>query len=119
MRIYIICPVRKATDDEVKLLREYMSTLEEQGHEVFLPNDHAPQEDPVGEKIVKMELEEIKKADEVHIFWHVESYGSHFDLGAALALGKPIKMIHEFVKDGEAKSYSKVIKLYEKRSEKL
>jgi hypothetical protein len=46
--------------------------------------------------------------DEVHVFWDVESSGSHFDLGMALALDKDIVLIRCF-NDDEGKSYWKAM----------
>lgn len=51
----------------------------------------------------------MKEADEVHIIWDVNSKGSHFDLGMAFALGKPIHLIEALQPDTEGKSYLKVI----------
>jgi len=53
-------------------------------------------------------MEGMKKCDEVHVFWDVNSSGSHVDLGMALALEKeiiPVKVFH----DNEGKSYWKAL----------
>ena len=80
----------------------------------FYPKRDAPQNDKTGYNIVKSEVDAIKECDEVHIFWDVKSYGSHFDLGVAIALNKKLVLIHNFTKDIKNKSYLKVIKCIDK-----
>jgi len=43
-------------------------------------------------EICKKNIENIKKADYVEVFWDGRSVGTVFDLGACLALGKKIKI---------------------------
>jgi nucleoside 2-deoxyribosyltransferase len=110
MRIYIICPVRKQSKNQKINIEKYVKEQEEKGNFIFYPKRDAPQEDKTGYNIVKSEIDAIRQCDEVHIFWDIKSSGSHFDLGAAIALNKKLVLIHEFVKDGDKKSYAKVIK---------
>lgn len=51
----------------------------------------------------------MQAADEVHVLWDAQSYGSHFDLGMAYALGKPMKGIDAFYVDPPGKSYWKAV----------
>jgi hypothetical protein len=51
----------------------------------------------------------MREADEVHVFWDVESFGSHFDLGMAYALGKRIVPISCTLVDPPGKSYWKAV----------
>jgi hypothetical protein len=48
-------------------------------------------------------------ADEVHVFWDAESFGSHFDLGMAYALGKRIVPVSCERPDTPGKSYWKAV----------
>lgn len=110
MKIYIICPVRKQKKHQGIDIEEYIQDQENFGNSVFYPKRDAPQKDKTGYNIVKTELRAIEECDEVHIFWDVTSAGSHFDLGAAMALNKKLVLIYEFTKDKKQKSYAKVIK---------
>ena len=59
-------------------------------------------------QICKRNVEDIKWADEVHIFWDQRSVGTIFDFGAAFALGKKIKLI--FINN---KTFLNVMRWYE------
>lgn len=111
MNIYLICPVRNAAPEATELAADYVTALETQGHEVFFPMRNVDQHRWPVEKIIETEIEAIKTCDEVHIFWENSSRGSHFDLGAALALGKRIKLVHSFTTGQQGKSYESVIRL--------
>lgn len=110
MIIYIICAVRNATPERVAELRSYAEGKRAEGHSVHFPPDDAPQDDPTGMEICRVHLSAMLLADEVHVFWDVDSKGSHFDLGMAFALGKEIVPIHCEKPDGPEKSYWKVIR---------
>ncbi len=109
MRIYIICAVRNASEIRVTEIRAYAAGMRKLGHHVHFPPDDAPQTDPTGEAICRTHLVAMKDSDEVHVFWDVESKGSHFDLGMAYALGIPIAPIECEHPDGPEKSYWKVM----------
>ena len=112
MKIYVICPVRNQTKNQGIDIENYILKLEKNKHSVFYPKRDAPQENETGYEIVESELKAIKEADEIHVFWDINSKGSHFDLGMCYALNKKIKIIHEFIPDIKEKSYIKVIKKY-------
>ena len=109
MNIYVICAVRNAAPEKVSRIRAYVEQQRSLGHHVHFPPDDAPQDDPTGVEICRVHLEAMKSADEVHIFWDVNSKGSHFDLGMAYALGKRLNPIACDGVDGKEKSYWKVI----------
>jgi len=90
MNIYVICAVRNASPFRVNAIREHVERLREAGHHVHFPPDDVNQDDPTGEEICHAHLTAMIAADEVHVFWDVESKGSHFDLGMAYALDKKI-----------------------------
>jgi len=52
----------------------------------------------------------MRSADIVYIVWDAESKGSHFDLGMAFAMHKPVFLVKALQPDPEGKSYLKVIK---------
>jgi hypothetical protein len=109
VNIYIICSVRKAKLDRTESTRAYAQNLREAGHRVHFPPDDAPQDDPTGVAICETHLKAMREADEVHVFWDVESFGSHFDLGMAYALGKRIVPISCALVDPPGKSYWKAV----------
>jgi nucleoside 2-deoxyribosyltransferase len=118
MKIYIICPVRNATPQQVKMFNDYVRKLEK-NHTVFLPHRDAPQKSETGYEIVESELNFIKSCDRVDVFWDIESKGSHFDLGMCYALRKPIKWCYDFHKDPKCKSYKKVIAMRQRMVEEV
>jgi len=109
MYVYIICAVRKSNPDRVKAIRDYAHELQRAGHQVHFPPDDAPQDDPTGAVICATHLAAMQKADEVHVFWDVESFGSHFDLGMAYALDKRIVAVSCERVDPPGKSYWKAV----------
>ena len=90
--IYILCPVRQASDEEIEAQRKHVAMLEREGHEVFWPPRDNGYEaiDPTGAQISLANSAGIQMADEVHVFWSKTSRGSLFDLGMAFAEHKPL-----------------------------
>lgn len=109
MNIYIICAVRNALPERVAEIRAYAEAKRAEGHHVHFPPDDVPQEDSTGEAICRMHLSAMEITDEVHVFWDVESKGSHFDLGMAYALCKRVVPVSCERPDGPGKSYWKVM----------
>jgi len=93
----------------MKIMVEYVSGLEAKGYAVHFPPRNVEQDDPTGFNIVMSHLDAMVLADEVHIFWDSTSYGSHCDLGMAIALGKKLVPVLAFTPDNPGKSYWKVI----------
>lgn len=109
MNIYIICAVRHAVVHRLNLLRDYAERLRKTGHTVHFPPDDAPQDDPTGAEICATHRRAMLQANEVHVFWNADSFGSHFDLGMAYALRKKIVPIQCELIDAPGKSYWKMI----------
>ncbi len=109
MKIYLIMPVRMADPAVTKLAHAHMEALESRGDEVHYPPRDAPQDDPTGRVICETHRAAMLEADEVHIFWDVNSKGSHFDLGMAYALGKKIVPWGITEPDPPGKSYWKAV----------
>ena len=110
MNIYIICPVRGGTPEGVMA---YVEEREARGDHVHFPVRDAPQDDPTGWNICSTHRAAIIRCDEVHVFWDVSSYGSHFDLGMAFSLGKRIVLVKTYHPDTDGKSYIKVMEKWQ------
>lgn len=94
-RIFIIGPVRAAKEDERKFLENYVSELESQGHEVYLPQRDTSQDDSSGLRICSDNRKAIRACDEVHIYLNTNSQGSLFDFGMAFMADKPVVLINK------------------------
>jgi hypothetical protein len=90
MKIYLICPVRKATPEYSQAARSYVLKLEALGHQVYWPTRDTNQSDSTGLRICADNRRGIEAADEIHVIWDGQSQGSIFDLGIAFALRKKI-----------------------------
>jgi len=87
MKIFII-----GTTAYEDLMVDHAETLELDGHEVRIPKFDDYNVDEL--QICRRNIEDIKWADEIHVFWDQRSMGTVFDFGAAFALDKPIKIIY-------------------------
>lgn len=107
MKIFIICSVRGADSTYLKKLNGYAKYLEDDGHKVHLPPRNTRQ-DAKGIDICKQNMEAIRNADQVHVFYSPDSQGTHFDLGVAFALKKKIIVV-ESVQYINGKSFSRML----------
>lgn len=111
MKIFLISPVKLATPENTKLVKQYVEEQEKLGHQVYWPIRNTDQNDSVGIEICDANLRAILEADEIHIWYLKESRGIHFDMGAAYMLirilGYKKKVI--FVNKGEFEKEIKVI----------
>jgi len=77
-------------------LEAYADMLEDNGVEVHLPHRDTNQ-DGNGFDICRQNAMAINLSNEVHVFYHDGSQGTHFDMGVAFALnqliGKEIKVV--------------------------
>jgi len=105
--IFIICTVRNATERYKKKLEDYVEKLESEGYKVHLPHRDTNQNN-TGFKISHQNMNAIKNADEVHIFYNPNSQGTHFDMGMSFAFSKKI-IIVENEPLTEGKSYQKML----------
>lgn len=106
-KIFIICSVRGASAEYQKKLEEYVLKLENDGNTIHLPHRNTNQSGR-GIEICTQNAEAIRNADEVHIFYNSASQGTHFDMGVAFALKKPLVVVENEVY-GEGKSYPRMI----------
>jgi hypothetical protein len=111
MNIYIICPVRGGTPLDIE---QHVHELEARGNHVHFPPRDVPQDDPTGWNICTAHRGAIENCDEVHIFWDIDSKGSHFDLGMAFVLRKKVRLIKLYKPDTEGKSYVRVIQKWQR-----
>ena len=74
-------------------MSQHKTELNSQGHQVKIPAfDNMPNLDEIG--VCTYNLNAIKWADEIHIFWDQRSIGTIFDFGMVFALNKPISIIY-------------------------
>jgi hypothetical protein len=108
--VFLICPVRNATDEQKRRMNDYINGLEKSGKIVYYPARDTDQNDNVGYRICSDNREAIRQAKEVHIFWDKYSNGSLFDLGMAFAMNKELIIANtEELEVSEGKSFSKMI----------
>jgi nucleoside 2-deoxyribosyltransferase len=110
MNIFIICPVRNATQKQIEELKSYKKKLILEGHTPFYPAEDNPYEltDEIGIDICVTNREAMIESDEVHIFYDPTSSGSLWDLGMAFALKKTLKIVNT-IEHTPDKSFSNVI----------
>ena len=111
MKIYLCCPVRNADAKVKEELDAYVRELEDAGHDVHYPPRDTDQ-GATGLKICLQNTNAIRDCDEVHVWFDPASTGSHFDLGAAFVLKKPLTIVHN-IPFGEGKSFARMITEWE------
>ncbi|MBT6690583.1 hypothetical protein HN903_01705 [archaeon] len=121
--IYMICPVRNATLEEIGLLKEYRDKFTKKGKTVCYPAESTNQNDTTGGyQICEDHCNEIHCSDEVHVYWNPDSSGSYVDLGTAFpnhfVHGRNIQLINrntveemvdQHKNNGVTKSYEHVL----------
>lgn len=111
-KVFLICPVRNATEEQLVKMDKYIKKLESDGCNVFYPTRDNPYEhtDDVGYIICETNVKAIRDADEVHIFFDKDSKGSLFDIGASFGLNKKIVLANkDEIVPTEYKSFSNMI----------
>ncbi len=93
-KIFLICPVRNATEQDKEATSAYISKLEAKGKKVHYPPRDTNQNDPVGLNICRQNRQAILDSNEVHVYWTPGSEGTKFDLGMAFMADKPIKFVN-------------------------
>ena len=113
MKVYVICPVRNATKEDLEFAAGYVKKLESQGATVhYPPRDSDQTEDGVGLKVNETNRRALLSADEVHVMWDPKSFGSHFDLGMVFMIQAlrecPVVLVRP-VEPTPHKSYTNVL----------
>ncbi len=118
-RIFLICPVRSASDPQKVEMDRYVDALEGIGYRVHYPPRDTNQIDVIGGiNILHQNMEAILKADEVHVYWDENSKGSYHDFGEAFITRKPIYVVNKSrIKPTQGKSYSNVLLSLDKHYE--
>lgn len=112
MRVFLICPVRNVTPEETDQITAYVADLEADGVEVYWPARDTDQTDTVGLDICRDNIRAIERAHAVHVWYSASSTGGLFDLGAAMALHKPIRLVNRIDTESqrtEGKSFVNVL----------
>lgn len=118
MKIFLICPVAKATKKINAKITQYVRGLEEKGHSVHWPTRDTEQDDPTGGvEINRTNFRAILKSDEVHVWYAETSSGSKFDMGGLfmliemLGVTKRVVIANEAeIEDAPNKSFFQVLK---------
>lgn len=95
MDVFLICPVRNVSIEELSMIKQYVKTLEQNKLSVYWPYRDTNQDDPIGNEICKSNREALTKAEEVHVWFSENSIGTIFDLGMAWALHKKIVLAND------------------------
>lgn len=86
-RIFLICPVRNASDVAKQEIGEWIDAKEKEGKIVHYPARDTCQDDSTGGfNICMTNLTAMKNAHEVAIYYEPNSAGTKFDLGALFML---------------------------------
>ena len=94
-KIFLICPVRNATDEQRKWIEDFVKDKNEKGYVIHAPHLHTRQTDLYGGyAICKQNAEAVASSKEIDIYYDQSSTGSVFDLGVAYALHKPLKLLN-------------------------
>lgn len=84
MKIFLICPVRKAGDAVNERIAAYVAAGEQRGDQFHWPKRDTKQDgDPIGIRICRDNREAMFAADEIRVWYDPESRGSCFDIGMA------------------------------------
>lgn len=113
MKVYVICPVRNASEEDRKFAAEYVAALEAQGITVhYPPRDSDQTDDGVGLKVNESNRNALLLSDEVHVIWDPKSFGSHFDFGMVFMLAAmrkcPVVLVRPVTRTS-TKSYSNIL----------
>lgn len=79
--IFLICPVRNASEEARAAANAYVAGLEGRGYRVHWPPRDTDQDDPIGLRICRDNARAILAADEIHVWYDPASQGSVFDFG--------------------------------------
>lgn len=95
-KIFLICPVRNASEDQRKWIEDYVEQKSIEGYIIHAPHLHTRQKDLFGGyAICKQNAEAVASSNEIAIYYDKSSTGSVFDLGVAFALQKPLVLLNE------------------------
>ena len=95
-KIFLICPVRNATDSQKKWIENFVEEKYNEGYIIHAPHLHTVQSDLFGGyAICKQNAIAVATSEEIDIYYDQSSTGSVFDLGVAYALNKPLVLLNQ------------------------
>jgi hypothetical protein len=104
--VYVLSPVRQATDEQKAVIDKYAELLRDQKVEVVNPRLDVIQDDHTGYNIVMTELNFLHRialeGGRVDVFWNLGgklSEGSRVDIGMAKALRLELNLVDVFNED--------------------
>lgn len=114
--IFLVSPVRNATEEETSRIRDFVGSLEERDMRVYWPMRDTNQKDDIGLRICTDNKCAMQNSVMVVVWYSKNSTGSIFDLGMAFSFGKAIRLANPHdVKPTESKSFENVLlKLHRK-----
>jgi nucleoside 2-deoxyribosyltransferase len=115
-KVFLICSVRGVAEEQRLVQEEYVKMLELSGYVVHYPPRDTNQKGSSIE-VNTQNVNAIKSADEVHVWYNPNSIGTHFDLGATFALGKRMVVAHNIDPLPQGKSYARLINEYVRRQQ--
>ena len=107
MQIFLICSVRGVSEEDAAQQAKYVADLERNGHFVHYPPRDTDQT-ASGIDICRQNFRAIEDADQVHVYYNPASQGTHFDMGMAFALGKPV-FVANAVSYGPGNSFARML----------
>jgi hypothetical protein len=117
MNIFLICPVRHATEEETAKIQAYVDDLESKGNNVYWPARDTNQTMQELHICNANAGNIVHFAHEVHIWWNGKSEGSLFDLGMVFMIQylcpiakKIILANKEDIKETEFKSFNNLLR---------
>jgi hypothetical protein len=93
--IFLICPVRKATEEQIKRMKAYIAHMETSGYKIHYPDRDTNQVNPIGYRICRDNGRALGKAGSIHIFYDNTSTGTLFDLGMVYYFNKSLKIVNQ------------------------
>lgn len=112
-RAFLICPVRGV---DAAQSAQWAQGIEADGYTLHWPPRDTDQSDTVGLAICRENLKAIRRAEVVFVVWDGKSQGCLFDLGMALALRKPIRVLSMPAVEPGAKSFQAMAQAWERES---
>ena len=95
-KIFLICPVRNATQEQRQWIENYVREMYSQGYTIHAPHLHTRQTDLFGGYAICVQnAQAVASSEEIDIYYDQKSTGSVFDLGVAYALHKPLKLLNK------------------------
>ena len=95
-KIFLICPVRNATDEQRKWIEEFVREKYNDGYTIHAPHLHTRQTDLFGGYAICMQnAKAVATSEEIDIYYDQSSTGSVFDLGVAYALHKKLIVLNK------------------------